>query len=48
MALKQFNPMTPGQRILVLVDKSALHNGGPVMILTEGLTKSGGRNNSVT
>ena len=46
MALKQFNPMTPGQRNLVLVDKSALHKGGPVKKLTEGLTKSGGRNNS--
>ena len=46
MALKQFNPMTPGQRNLVLVDKSALHKGGPVKKLTEGLSKSGGRNNS--
>jgi len=40
MALKQFNPMTPGQRNLVLVDKSALHKGGPVKKLTEGLSKS--------
>ena len=46
MPLKTFNPTTPSQRNLVLVDKSALHKGGPVKKLTEGLTKSGGRNNS--
>jgi len=46
MPLKKFNPTTPSQRNLVLVDKSALHKGGPVKKLTEGLTKSGGRNNS--
>ena len=46
MALKQFKPNTPGQRNLVLVDKSALYKGGPVKKLTEGLTKTGGRNNS--
>ena len=46
MPLKTFNPTTPSQRNLVLVDKSALHKGGPVKKLTEGLSKSGGRNNS--
>ena len=46
MPLKTFNPTTPSQRNLVLIDKSALHKGGPVKKLTEGLTKSGGRNNS--
>ena len=46
MALKKFNPTTPSQRNLVLVDKSALHKGGPVKKLTEGLSKTGGRNNS--
>ena len=46
MALKQYNPTTPGQRNLVLVDKSDLHKGGPVKQLTKGLTKSGGRNNN--
>ena len=46
MPLKQYNPTTPGQRNLVLVDKSALHKGGPVKKLTEGIKKSGGRNNS--
>ena len=45
MALKQYKPSSPGQRGLVLVDKSALWNGKPVKKLTEGLTKSGGRNN---
>ncbi len=45
MALKKFNPTTPGQRQLVLVDRSGLYKGKPVKALTEGLTKSGGRNN---
>jgi len=45
MALKTFKPITPGQRGLVLVDRSALWKGGPVKSLTEGLGKSGGRNN---
>jgi large subunit ribosomal protein L2 len=45
MALKQFNPKTPGMRQLVLVDRSDLHKGRPVKTLTEGLTKKGGRNN---
>jgi large subunit ribosomal protein L2 len=46
MALKQYNPTSPGSRQLVLVDKSELHKGRPHKPLTEGLTKSGGRNNS--
>lgn len=45
MALKQYKPSSPGQRGLVLVDKSALWSGKPVKKLTEGLSKSGGRNN---
>ena len=45
MALKTFNPTSPGRRQLVLVDRSDLHKGKPVKALTEGLTKSGGRNN---
>ena len=45
MALKKFNPTSPGTRQLVLVDKSDLYKGKPVKTLTEGLTKSGGRNN---
>ena len=46
MALKTFKPNTPSQRQLVLVDRSALYKGKPVKALTEGLTKSGGRNNT--
>jgi len=45
MALKKFNPRTPGQRQLVIVDRSGLYKGKPVKRLTEGLTSSGGRNN---
>ena len=45
MALKQFKPTTPGQRQLVLVDRSALYKGKPVKSLTEGKSSSGGRNN---
>ena len=45
MALRQFNPITPGSRQLVLVDRSELYKGKPVKHLTEGLTKKGGRNN---
>ncbi|TDI63185.1 MAG: 50S ribosomal protein L2 [Alphaproteobacteria bacterium] len=45
MALKQYKPVTSSQRGLVLVDRSALYKGKPVKTLTEGLTKSGGRNN---
>ena len=45
MALKKFNPTTPSQRGLVLVDRSALHKGDPVKALTQGLSKKGGRNN---
>ena len=44
MALKQFRPMTPSQRQLVIVDRSALHKGGPIKTLTEGKASTGGRN----
>src|ERR1035437_4706511 len=43
MALKKFNPTTPGQRQLVMVDRSALYKGKPVKALTEGKHSSGGR-----
>ena len=46
MALKTYNPVTPGQRQLVLVDRAGLHTGKPVKALTEGKNSSGGRNNS--
>ena len=45
MVLKYFNPTTPSQRQLVLVDKSDLWKGKPVKALTKGLKKTGGRNN---
>jgi large subunit ribosomal protein L2 len=43
MALKHFNPTSPGQRGLVLIDRSELYKGRPEKKLVEGLTKSGGR-----
>src|SRR5258705_10105127 len=46
MALKTYNPTTPGQRQLVMVDRSALYKGKPFKTLTEGKQSSGGRNNT--
>src|SRR5256885_6559565 len=46
MALKTFNPTTPGQRQLVMVDRSALYKGKPVKALTEAKHSNGGRNNN--
>ena len=46
MALKTYNPTTPSQRQLVRVDRADLYKGKPVKSLTEGLTKTGGRNNN--
>src|SRR6266566_2677665 len=46
MALKSYNPTTPSQRQLVIVDRSSLHRGAPVKTLTEGKSASGGRNNN--
>jgi len=46
MALKTFRPITPSLRQLVQVDRSELWKGKPVKKLTEGLTGSGGRNNT--
>ena len=45
MALRHFKPVTPSLRQLVITDRSGLYKGKPVKGLTEGLTKSGGRNN---
>jgi len=44
MALRNYNPVTPGQRHLVLVDKSGLYKGAPIKALTEGKHSTGGRN----
>ncbi len=46
MALKTFNPVTPSQRQLVIVDRSALYKGRPVKTLTEGKLSTGGRNSN--
>src|SRR5258708_38034034 len=46
MALKTFNPTTPSQRHLVIVDRRELWKGKPVKALTEGLRQHGGRNNA--
>ena len=45
MALKTYNPTSEGRRQLVTTDRSELWKGAPVKTLTEGLSKSGGRNN---
>ena len=46
MPLKKYNPTTPGQRGLVLIDRASLYRGKPIKKLTQGLSKSGGRNNT--
>ena len=46
MPLKSYKPTSPGQRGLVLVDKSELWKGGPEKALCVGLSKMGGRNNT--
>ncbi|MEM8788569.1 MAG: 50S ribosomal protein L2 [Pseudomonadota bacterium] len=46
MALKSYKPTSPGQRGLVLIDRSELWKGRPVKALTEGLSKKAGRNNT--
>jgi large subunit ribosomal protein L2 len=46
MALKKYKPTTPGQRTLVLVDRSDLWKGRPEKTLTKGQSKTGGRNNT--
>ena len=45
MALKTYNPSTPGLRQLALVDRSELYKGKPVKALTVGKSEKGGRNN---
>ncbi|MBN8827083.1 MAG: 50S ribosomal protein L2 [Sphingobacteriia bacterium] len=43
--LKTFNPVTPGQRTLVLIDRAELWKGEPRKELVTGKKSSGGRNN---
>jgi len=45
MALKVFKPTTNGARGRVAVVDATLYRGAPERSMTEGLTKSGGRNN---
>lgn len=46
MALKTYNPTSPGRRTLVTIDRKGLWKGRPEKKLTEGLTNKGGRNNT--
>jgi large subunit ribosomal protein L2 len=46
MALKSFNPITPGQRKLVLLDRKELWKGDPERSLVFGKSNKGGRNNT--
>ncbi len=45
MALKNFKPITPSLRQLVIVDRSGLWKGKPVKALTSGKVDPAGRNN---
>lgn len=45
MALQIHKPTTAGKRSLVLIDRSMLWKGRPQKELTEGLVRTGGRNN---
>ena len=45
MALKNYKPVTPGQRQLVLVNRAGLYRGEPIKTLVEGQNSTGGRNN---
>lgn len=45
MALKHYKPTSPARRGLILVDRADVWKGRPVKALTEGKTRSGGRNN---
>ncbi len=46
MALKTFRPTSPGLRHVVIVKRDELWKGKPVKVLTEGKTRTGGRNNT--
>ena len=46
MGLVTYNPTSPGRRGLITTDRSELWKGKPVKALTEGLNKTGGRNNA--
>ena len=46
MALKQYNPTSPGRRFMTTLDFSDLSKKGPERALTEPIKKSGGRNSN--
>jgi large subunit ribosomal protein L2 len=46
MAIKKFKPTSPGRRFQSVEDRSGIAPNKPLKKLTEGLNKSGGRNNS--
>ncbi len=46
MGLITYNPTSAGRRFLITTDRSELWKGKPVKTLTEGLSASGGRNNT--
>jgi len=46
MALKTYNPTSPGRRQLVTVDRSDIWNGKPEKTLVAGKKRTGGRNNT--
>src|ERR1700691_1921553 len=46
MALKTYNPTTPGIPRLAIVDRSELYKGKPLKALTVGKSEKGGRNNT--
>lgn len=46
MALKTYNPTSPGRRQLITVDRSELHKGAPEKSLTAPLSSTGGRSNT--
>src|SRR3569833_3471897 len=46
MGLVTYNPTSPGRRFLITTARSELWKGKPVKTLTEGLSASGGRNNT--
>src|SRR5919112_4734393 len=44
MAIKKYKPTSPGRRFATYLQHEAVTKGEPEKSLTEGLTKSGGRN----
>jgi large subunit ribosomal protein L2 len=45
MSLKNYKAITPSLRTLITIDRSELHKGSPLKILTKTVKEKGGRNN---